>query len=71
MNPQITELLSENQEMTKVLEECLDWLNNAPISYENGNTDPTGSIDEGDVLGWRYHERLRSRVLRVLNKEDK
>ena len=39
-------------------EAALLHLNEAPLEYESGVTDPTGTIDEGNIVGWRTHNAL-------------
>lgn len=54
-------------QLRKAVEDALDWLENAPISYANGNTHD--GLDEGDVLGGRYHEKLTAQLRAALNAD--
>lgn len=41
-------------EADKGLENLLEFLEQAPFDFKNGNTCPNGIIDEGEVLGTTY-----------------
>ena len=45
-------------EYQDAFEELYDFLDKAPFDFKNGNTDPTGTTDEGEVLGYRYLKEL-------------
>lgn len=47
----------------------LFWLIDEQASFKNGNTDPTGSIDEGEVLASRYLDRLDPELKKQARKE--
>ena len=47
-----------------VLERCLEWLENAPFDYSNGNE--YCGIDEGNVRGWEGHKELIDAIRTVL-----
>ena len=49
----IPELLEEIDKLEKACRSALEHLDNADMSYANGNTH--NGIDEGDVLGGRAH----------------
>ena len=49
----VKELEAENKRLREALEECVEWLENADMSYANGNV--CNGIDEGDILGWNGH----------------
>ncbi len=52
-------------ELRKAVQDALDWLEHAPISYANGNVHD--GMDEGDVLGGRYHDKLTAQLHAALN----
>lgn len=54
----------EIQNLRAVLAEALDWLENAPISYSNGNT--YNGFDEGDVIGGQMHDKLVEKIKTAL-----
>ena len=54
MGGEISQLRKENKELTEAFQECFDFLELAPFDFRNGVTDPTGSVDEGEVLGSKY-----------------
>lgn len=56
--------LVENRKLKEVLEECLQWLENAPFDYSNGNT--CQGIDEGEYYGGRGHAALVEKIKQVL-----
>ena len=49
---------TQRDELLAACENALLHLNYAPLEYHNGITDPTGTIDEGNVVGWRTHHDL-------------
>ena len=55
----------------KLLEACKaakDWLEHAPIDYSNGVTHQ--GMDEGNVLGWRYHGELIEQLSAVIGEAE-
>ena len=45
-------------EYQDAFDELYEFLEHAPFDFKNGVTDPTGSIDEGEVLGFKYLTEL-------------
>ena len=56
--------LVENRKLKEVLEECLQWLENAPFDYSNGNV--SQGVDEGEYYGGRGHVALVNKIRQVL-----
>ena len=56
MNPTGDRLRKTVDEMRQAIESVLDWLENAPIDYENGVT--WNGMDEGRVRGWEGHSAI-------------
>jgi hypothetical protein len=59
--------LVENKKLKEVLKECLEWLENAPFDYSNGNVEQ--GIDEGEYYGGRGHSALVEKIKSVLGME--
>jgi len=49
----------------KAIDEVIGWMEHAPFDSSNGVTDPTGTVDEGNVVGWRYHGELLDILLDI------
>ena len=59
---------SPTDELCKAVQEALDFT--AVIGdFRNGVTDPTGSIDEGEVAWCGIRDRLRLALIEVRNKK--
>ena len=57
---------AELEAVEQAARNALDWLNKAPFDYSNGNTDPTGTIDEGSVRGWQGHKEVTNTLSAAL-----
>ena len=44
----------------QALAKALDWFENAPVSYANGNTH--NGLDEGSVIGGQMHDELTEQI---------
>jgi hypothetical protein len=42
--------------LQNALRACVDWLDNAPFDYSNGNA--MCGVDEGNVRGWEGHQAI-------------
>lgn len=49
-------------DQAECIEEVKEFLEQAPFDFHNGNTDPTGYMDEGDVLGNEFLGKLIEQV---------
>lgn len=63
----IQQLQSSIAKKQNALAKVLDWLENAPIDYSNGNT--FDGVDEGEVRGWRAHNQLIE-IVKAAMKEN-
>lgn len=52
------------ESLKTMLTDTLDWLENAPFNYSNGNVH--NGLDEGDVIGGRMHDELVKKIKTVL-----
>lgn len=50
--------------LADALRELIEWMDNAPFDYSNGNE--AQGIDEGNVYGWRSHKILVNKAKRLL-----
>lgn len=55
--------------MIKAIQYALDWLDNAPINYENGVT--YMGIDEGEVLGRKGHMEITNALRDAIGDVDR
>jgi hypothetical protein len=46
--------------------ELIEWLENAPISYANGNVEQ--GTDEGEYYGWKAHNEIVEKAKVVLKE---
>lgn len=66
--PYVVYLERANAKLSSACREALTWLENAPLDYSNGVTDPTGTMDEGNVRGWQGHEQIVNSLKRALEE---
>ncbi len=52
--------------LLEACEAAYEWLENAPLDYSNGVTHQ--GVDEGNVLGWRYHNELMAQLQAAIAK---
>ena len=60
---------AKRERLQKELQKAIDWLERAPFDYSNGNTDSTGTIDEGNVYGWQAHHQLVEELKAAIREE--
>lgn len=53
-------LVEEVARLRVALAKALDWFENAPVSYANGNVH--NGLDEGDVIGGQMHDELTEQI---------
>ena len=56
------------EEKDAALKECLDWLENAPFDYHNGNS--ACGVDEGNVWGWEGHSAIVKKIKNALGIQN-
>lgn len=67
------ELIKASEEIKKLRElltETVGFLEHAEFDFSNGNTDSTGTIDEGNVRGWQQCGKLIDKIHETLGEED-
>ena len=67
LTAQVAHLQNVVKSSLELAENCLQLAGMG--DYKNGNTDPTGSIDEGDVRASEYYYKLYEQ-LKVLKREN-
>ena len=61
-------LMRTAPDLLEALQEAVEWLENAPMSYANGNMH--NGIDEGEVLGWRGHVSVVDKAKAAIAKAE-
>jgi len=68
---ELARLQTENAGARKVIESLVDWMENAPLDYSNGNVGQ--GTDEGSYYGWKGHkaEVDKAKTFLAAHKETK
>ncbi len=61
-------LRGERKLLVEIAEQCLELSGRG--DYTNGNTDPTGTIDEGEVRASQMYYRLKGELEAITKKEQ-
>lgn len=61
---------SLEDDLLAAAKKALEFLTHAQFDFSNGNTDSTGTIDEGNVYGWQAHHQEVENLLAAISKAE-